>query len=331
MPAQPARAQRRLNYYRRIFSAYLGNGTSQLTFWHEHPEVNPNFYPEKLGEYYMTFLSKADYQGPLDEKGIPLLDYRGVLGRQYNPIAVAQYGLGNYNCYARTGDAARKQKFLAVADWLVETLVANQAGLEVWMHHFDWEYRDTLKAPWYSGLAQGQGISVLVRAWKETGSKHYLDAATRAARVFYVDVKDGGVACRDNDNNLWIEEYVVDPPTHILNGFLWASWGVYDYLLATGDARTRELFSSIVSTMRDRLADFDNGFWSLYEQSGTRMQMIASPFYHSLHIIQLRAMHKITGEKFFAEFADRWRSYQLSWLKRKRAFAQKVAFKLMYY
>ena len=331
MSAQSARTLKRLNYWRRIFSAYLGRGTSQLTFWHERPEVNHNFRAGELGEYYMTFLSKADYQGPFDDRGIPLLDYRGVLGRQYNPIAIAQYGLGNYNYYLRTQNADRKQKFVAVADWLLATLVPNRAGLHVWMHNFDWDYRDTLKAPWYSGLAQGQGISVLVRAWKLSGEGKYLEAAERAAQVFYVDVKDGGVICRDEGNNLWIEEYVVDPPTHILNGFFWASWGVYDYCLATADSRAGQLFEAIVSTMRKALPRFDTGFWSLYEQSGTKLRMIASPFYHALHIVQLRVMHKITGEPLFQEVADRWSAYQTSWLKRKRALAQKVVFKLLYY
>jgi hypothetical protein len=267
----------------------------------------------------------------LDEKQIPLLDYRGMLGRQYNPIAIAQYGLGNYNYYVRNGDPSRREKFLTVADWLKETLVPNEAGMQVWMHNFDWEYRDTLRAPWYSGLAQGQGISVLMRAYQETTDTVYLEAAQKAMQVFYADVKDGGVACRDAGNNLWIEEYIVSPPTHILNGFLWASWGVYDYAIITGDIAARNLFESMISTLRNRLKDFDTGFWSLYEQSGTRLRMIASPFYHALHIVQLRVMHKITGEAFFAEVADRWQGYQASWLKRKRALAQKIAFKLLYY
>src|SRR5262249_4407639 len=157
----------RLNYYHRIFSAYLGSGPSQLTFWHETPEINPNFRPGRLGEYYMTFTDKANYPGPFDQQGVPLLAYGGARGRQYNPIAIGQYGLGTYNLFARTGDPSRKTRFLKMADWLRSKLVPNQAGLGVWMHDFDFEYRDTLRAPWYSGLAQGQGISLLLRAHKE--------------------------------------------------------------------------------------------------------------------------------------------------------------------
>jgi heparosan-N-sulfate-glucuronate 5-epimerase len=321
----------RLNYYRRIFSAYLRASTSQLTFWHEVPEVNEKLTTDHLGEYYMVFKSKADYPGPFDEHGIPMLDYRGTIGRQYNPIAIAQYGLGNYNLYARTGDEDRQNKFLKVADWLVSTLVPNAAGVQVWMHNFDWEYRDRLCAPWYSGLAQGQGISVLLRAHQITGDSAYLEAARNAFRSFNVDVQQGGVACYDERGNLWLEEYIVSPPTHILNGFMWTIWGVYDYFLATGDANARKLFDDSVQTLRHTLQDFDTGFWSLYEQSGTKLKMIASPFYHSLHIVELQIMEKLTGERIFGLFADRWQSYRSSRLKRMRAFLYKVVFKLCYY
>ena len=65
--------------------------------------------------------------------------------------------------------------------------------------------------------------------------------------------------------------------------------------------------------------------------SGTRLPMIASPFYHRLHITQLRVMHRITAEAAFAQYADRWESYLRSALKRTRALCYKGAFKLCYY
>ena len=97
-----------LRYYRRIFSAYLLAGKSHLTFWHETPTENSNVHVSELGEYYMLFTEKADYRGAYDPCGIPQLDYHGNIGLQYNPIAIAQYGLGNYNLWRRTGEPGRK-------------------------------------------------------------------------------------------------------------------------------------------------------------------------------------------------------------------------------
>jgi heparosan-N-sulfate-glucuronate 5-epimerase len=320
-----------LSYYRRIFSAYLLGGKSHLTFWHETPAENPHATIDKLGEYYMLFRQKADYAGAHDDSGIPMLDYHGRIGLQYNPIAIAQYALGNYNLFRRDGDASRRNKFFLSADWLVAHLQPNPHGLAVWNHLFDWEYRDTLKAPWYSALAQGQGISVLVRAHVESGDVRYLVAAQHALAAFYQPMSEGGVAFTDDRGDLWFEEYVVSPPTHILNGFIWAAWGVYDYFLATRDRSAQDLFSRAVQTLLRNLDRYDLGFWSLYEQSGTRLPMVASSFYHRLHIVQLRVMHRLTAEETFARVAGRWEGYTRSRANRTRALCYKSAFKLAYY
>jgi heparosan-N-sulfate-glucuronate 5-epimerase len=321
----------RLNYYRRIFSAYLLGGNSHLTFWHEEPAENPQSSTTELGEYYMLFAEKADYIGPFDASGIPMLDYHGHIGLQYNPIAIAQYGLGNFNLWRRGNDTGRKTKFFRAADWLCTHLERNAHGLSVWNHHFNWEYRDTLKAPWYSALAQGQGISVLVRAHQRSGETRYLEAARLAFAAFQHSIEEGGVEFTDASGDLWFEEYIVSPPTHILNGFIWSLWGVFDYFLATKDAIAEELFAGGVRTLLHNLERYDLGFWSLYEQSGTRLPMVASPFYHRLHIVQLRVMHRLTGEPKFAEVADRWQRYSQSRAKRTRALCYKSAFKLCYY
>jgi heparosan-N-sulfate-glucuronate 5-epimerase len=321
----------RLNYYRRILSAYLLSSQSQLTFWHELPEVNLNASRSELGEYYMLFTAKADYSGHRDGNGIPMLDYHGAIGRQYNPIAIAQWGLANYNLFRRSGNEDRKTKFLAASNWLCAHLEQNPSGIWVWNHHFDWEYRTPLRSPWYSGLAQGQGISLLLRTHRETGDASYLEAAQKAFASFTKSTSDGGVTFTDERGDLWIEEYMVSPPTHILNGFMWAIWGVHDYFLATGDTFARTVCEASVRTLLNNLARYDLGFWSLYELSGTWLPMVASPFYHQLHIVQLRVMHLLTGEALFLRYAERWESYRRSRTKRTRALCYKGVFKICHY
>jgi heparosan-N-sulfate-glucuronate 5-epimerase len=255
---------RRRDYYRRIFAAYLTSHNSQLSFWHDTPEASPMISPNRLGEYYMPFLIKADYAGSFDDGKIPMLDYRGALGKQYNPIAIAQYGLGNLSHFLRTQDLARREKAICIADWLVKNLELNPRGLSVWNHHFDWEYRDTLRAPWYSALAQGQGISLLVRVHHLTHEPKYLDAARQAFACMTKTVPEGGVAFVDDSGDLWLEEYLVDPPTHILNGFIWALWGVYDFWLATSDPAAKQIFDRSIATLKANLHKYDTGFWSRY-------------------------------------------------------------------
>ena len=323
----------RWHYYRRIFPAYLGSGRSQLTFWHETPEINPRATASRLGEYYMLFREKADYAGHYDASGIPMLDYHGTIGLQYNPIAIAQWGLANYNRFSEAGDGTRWQKVLKSADWLSENLEQNSHGLWVWNHHFDWDYRDPLKAPWYSGLAQGQGISLLLRAHAHAHSEgeKYQIAADKAFVALTRPIAEGGVLFEDEEKNLWIEEYLVDPPTHILNGFMWALWGVFDYWLARTDATAKQLFERGAQTVLHNLARYDTGYWSLYEQSGTRLKMLASPFYHRLHSVQLRVTSTLTGDARFASVAERWEGYAQRRSNRSRALVEKSIFKLLHY
>jgi len=317
--------KQKLNYWRRVIVAYRKGANSQLTFWHETPTIN-----EDMG-YYMTFYDKTLYPGPFDDKGIPILDYKGVIGRQYNPIAIAQYGLGFYNRYVKENKEEYLSKFLAQCDWLVDNLEKNKYGLYVWMHHFDWEYQGILKSPWQSSLAQGSGISALIRAFVLTKNDKYLKSVKLAFVSFRKSVEEGGISFTDKEENLWFEEYIIKPYSHVLNGFIWSLWGVYDYCLITKDKIAKELFDSAVKTLEKNLYRYDIGFWSLYALSPTKLKLIASPFYHSLHIVQLDILHKMTENKTFLLFNEKWASYKKSWIKRNYALIYKIIFKIFYY
>ncbi len=331
----------RLAYYKRVLQAYLGRRPSHLSFWHGIPELNEKAFGEDPRQFYMRFHYKACYAGTADAQGIPLLDYRGAIGPQYNPIAVAQWGLGCWNLWCDTGDEAWLKKVHAAADWLVSHLEPNARGLPVWMHHFDWEYFRTLKAPWYSGLAQGQGIALLVRVRDSPAADGraavYGEAAREAFRALVTPASDGGTLVVDESGRWWVEEYLTEPPTHILNGMIWALWGVHDLErsgLAVPDRCTtcpRELWEQGVATLRSSLFRFDCGYWSLYDLSPVRLRNVSSPFYHALHIVQLRVMARLTGEAVFAEAAERWQGYAASRLRRRRAWAAKALFKLAYF
>ncbi|MDD2646443.1 MAG: D-glucuronyl C5-epimerase family protein [Patescibacteria group bacterium] len=321
----------RLNYWQRVFASYLGKSNSQLTFWHERPAVNEAAVFDSLDQYYMTFFDKTKYLGPFDSGGIPLLDYHGQIGQQYNPIAIAQYGLGHYNLYQQNHNQQNLYIAIRQANWLVDNLEKNDQGILVWMHHFDWEYRDKLKAPWYSALAQGNGISLLVRIYLTTKEEKYLAAAQKAFASLLVSIKKGGVLDIDRHGDYWLEETIVEPPTHILNGFLWTLMGVWDYWLLTKEVSAKDLFDNCLETLRNNLSYFDAGFWSLYEQSGTKMKMLTSRFYHSLHVVQLEIMYRMTNKPIFKFYHDRWDKYQKNKLFILLSQMYKTVFKIFYY
>jgi heparosan-N-sulfate-glucuronate 5-epimerase len=313
-----------------VLRVYGYRRAGPLSFWYERPEMNDVAFDRGPG-YFMRFAGKARYRGPFDPDGIPLLDYRGDIGRQYNPIAIAQYGLARFNAWAAGGTSADRAAWIVAANWLERGMRPNGHGVRVWMHDFDWPYRQRLEAPWYSGLAQGSGLSLLVRAARTTGDARYAIAAHLAFEPLHLDAADGGVLVTDASEDTWIEEYIVDPPTHILNGFIWSLWGVYDYARWSGRSDAFHIWESCVATLAKRLEDFDTGWWSLYEARDGSREMLASRYYHTLHITQLRVMYRLTGIDAFSVCADRFQTYLDRPTHRALAFGRKAIFKLRHY
>ena len=135
----------------------------------------------------------------------------------------------------------------------------------------------------------------------------------------------------DVSGDIWIEEGILEPPTHILNGFMWALWGVYDYWLFTRDANVKKMFDRFVLTMKKNLPRFDVKIWSLYELVPTRIKMVASHFYHSLHVVQLKVMYKLTGDELFLRYFRKWDEYQKNRLNRFISLWWKALFKVLHY
>ena len=326
----------RLAYLNRVLSAYLlARTSSNLSFWHTRLSLNQIDDIETIGPYYMNFEPKLDYSGPFDSDGIPLLDYKGKIGKQYNPNAVAQYALGCYDVFLKTQRPELRERFLAQVDWFVRNIRMVDDELGLWEYTFDFEYLPPLKGPWRSALAQGQGISVLARAYVMTQEETYLQIARKAFASFQRPVTDpGGVTVVGHDGYTWFEELVVypHPPTHILNGFIWALWGVYDYYLLSRDSDALSLYDEGVRTLERYLPQYDIGFWTVYQLAkNTRLKPIASDYYQRLHIVQLYAMHRLTPKKIFLEYAQRWEYYYSQKRYRALAFLWKAIFKLLYY
>lgn len=75
-------------------------------------------------------------------------------------------------------------------------------------------------------------------------------------------------------------------PNTILNGWILALFGLYDRTLVYDSRDAREALEASMSALLAYLREYDAGFWSFYDTSGT----LVSPFYHRLHIAQLEAL-----------------------------------------
>ena len=103
---------------------------------------------------------------------------------------------------------------------------------------------------------------------------------------------------------------------------------MYDSWKILNNNNAKDLFKKCCVTIEKNLEKYDNGFWSLYEQANVRLPMIASPFYHRLHIVQLKILSELSGIRQFQDTAEKWESYTSNRFNRYRAFLNKCIFKV---
>lgn len=228
------------------------------------------------------------------------------------PIAVFQYGLGAYDLYLLEKKQLYLDKFKLMADWAL----VNQEKNGAWNSFFF-----ILPENPYSAMAQGEGASLLIRAYKEFGQHEYLDAAKKAIDFMLIPIDKGGTTLYE-DEEVMFQEYTSKPT--VLNGWIFAIFGLFDYLKISSDEEKSETFNKTIRSIAMHLHDFDNGYWSMYDND----RIITSPFYHDLHIVMLRVLYDLFGVAEFNLYSEKWSRYRSQWFNAKRAFAVKAFQKL---
>ena len=262
-----------------------------------------------LGHYYHDFRYELSMPRKMDCNGIPLWDYGDPIGQRYHPVLITAYSLALHEKYLYDCDDESRTRFLQLADYLVEMQKQSRTG-------FGWEYdvpsyKYHTESRWVSAMAQGLGISALLRAYQIDPREVYLNSASKALDAFDLPCKDGGVREVDEAGHVFFEEVPSTSPagsTHILNGFFFALWGIHDYVRVTGEARAQRFLGEGIDTLRETIASYDTGYWTLY-CLGWR-NYLTDRFYHQLHIDGAAVFHLITGEPLFQRFAERWAAYQ---------------------
>ena len=130
-------------------------------------------------------------------------------------------------------------------------------------------------------------------------------------------LSEGGV-CEYSGDEVYLYEYTNLPL--VLNGWIFSIWGLYDLYKYTKEENLKPILDRTIATLKRSLPSFDMKYWSKYDAG----KCVASPFYHSLHIAQLRVMYKLFGGEEFSEYAQKWEKYQNSFWNPKRAFIKKA-------
>jgi heparosan-N-sulfate-glucuronate 5-epimerase len=272
--------------------------------------------PDGLGGYYCDLRHKARHA----VAGMPV---DGFGERDEWVIPIAQAALGYWDL--RIEGAPVEREFLGLADWLLEQRQP-AAGGSVWRTEFAVP-KYGLGPGWISAMAQGQAISVLLRAQRLSGEERYLEAAREALPPLLTPVAEGGVQ-RTLDGATVLEEYPTAAPLAVLNGWIFALFGVHELALVDGDGEARELFERSAAGVVELLPRYDAGWWSLYSlaRHGGAADL-AKPFYQRLHPVLLEALALIHPDPALPACAARWRA-QLTRRGILRATADKLAFRV---
>ncbi|MEK6963867.1 MAG: D-glucuronyl C5-epimerase family protein [Nanoarchaeota archaeon] len=278
------------------------------------------FYPElcKAEEAFdfgrTSLISRFLYYFTFDSEDVIYLQFTGFGGsaKRYFPITVQQYALCQYNLYVQQRKKENKKAFLRHANWLLENLKI-RGNVAYWPYTWKMSILGYIwKKPyaWASCIAQGQGLSVLIRAHALTKDKKYLAPCKKILNSFEIDYcKIGGVLETDKNGDSWYLEF---PATvqhgRVLNGFLYALIGLWEYYLYTKNKQAKRLFEAGKETTAKNLDRYDLNWgwfkWSRYDDA--KIFYSGRRYHHKTLLPQLKVMYSITKDGRFEKKYRQW-------------------------
>ena len=294
----------------------------------DHSNMNLCFDNSKdLNEYYIVFEEKdlntrgGNKPFQFDENGVPKIhsyidDEKA--GYYYYPITIGQYALAIYHTYLKSNDPEKKNHFLRIADWFVDSAIIDRKIGAYWLTNVN-KPEFNMFEPWKSAFSQSRALSVLLRAWQLTKNTKYLELAKKALLPFGYNTSEGGVMVNTNDNDVVYEEYVASKPTRILDGAIFSLFGLYDAVRVFRNVdessfkKASQLFDIGIDGLKHWLPKYDMGFWVFYNRCEIEGYPTNDPCtigYLRLVSAQLTVIHNITGNEIFENYVKLFNSYR---------------------
>jgi hypothetical protein len=245
-----------------------------------------------------------------DDEGVPLHTYRGTLN--YHPVYLVQRALKFLAIYRNTDDQQYYNRLVKTIEKL-EGISLKVDSAIYFPYTFDFALHgcreEKMKAPWYSGMAQGQALSLFIRTYKLTGDEKFLELSNKVYHSF-TNMKGEGyqpwVSCIDSNGNLWLEEYPRELPCFTLNGMIFGIYGLYDYYRITQKEKVKKYIQASLTTIKENIHKYRNkggvSYYCLKHQNFNA----TNPDYHKVHIRQLKMLYKITGDMYFKEMREKF-------------------------
>ena len=282
--------------------------TEQKVFPHDAivGEHNINTLIPEETYYNWEWIYRFELDHPRDSNNVSIFIYKDK--EYYHPVQLAQRTLEFLNSLKITGNNEYLKWAEAHTKKLEEIGIIYDDALH-FPYYFDYNlhgYVDQqMTAPWFSGMAQGEALSVFCRMYTITNNENYLATADQIFHSFLrvSDTVKPWVTFIDEAGYYWIEEYPIsrEYPAHVLNGFIFGIYGIYDYYSLTKNATALEVLKATLTTLKHYLGDYRvEKDISNYCLGHNHKSLV----YHNVHIDQLRTLYQITDDIFFKESAD---------------------------
>lgn len=284
---------------RRIELTYMARDLWRLAthhdYFHQPQELGMFFQDERC--YYNDLRGKSRWLGEKID-GIPAL-YIPSWGRSINmPVMVAQFGLGCLDCYLLERSGIMLENVQLIAAWVAANIRPDGSFVN-YFQQLDPNRR------YYSdnnAMVQGEYLSFITRAVKldliNTRLKSKLaDCARLITANMLTPLDEGGTASYEGED-LILYEYCRMDDYRVLNGWVFAIFGLFDQVRCTTDAQAETALNKTLNTLTRLTSSYirPDG-WTLYDNKGR----ICSPFYHALHVSLFDALSRLTG---IPEFRD---------------------------
>jgi len=287
-----------LLYLGRDFFRYL-RGTD---YFHQPQGLGRHFQDDRC--YYNDLTKKADWTG-VRRDGLPVLHVAASGQGIVLPIMALLYGIGSVDKYfAGAGDKYLDQA-QSVCRWLLTNILPQGCFDNAWSSldpKYDFYYSNN------SAMCQGLAISFAVRVIRyelaDQDTRQRLEAILESVKSNMLAPVDQEGASLRTPEGLFLLEFCRKDNYVVLNGWIFAVFGLIDYLKHRQDSQAAAFLDDTLSTMIAVLPRYclRNG-WSLYDNEGR----ISSPFYHDLHISLLDAMHRLTNQSAFRDHMQLFR------------------------
>ena len=246
---------------------------------------------------------------PRDTDDIELFYYRDQVS--YHPVFMSQRIREFLNMYMYNKDEKYLKRAEKYANKLIELAVVKNGskyGINTFRYAVHTDSSITFERFFPSGMVQGEMLCVFSRLYGITGNDKYLNFANEIFPSFFKVKRnhDFWTVRIDENNYYWVEEYPHDiRPGMTLNGFNYALFGIYEYYLITGREEAKDIYDLMLTTLLQYLPQFLESEEKSYYCLGHKVT--ATDGYHVLHYQQLQEIHRITNNKRFLDYHNRFK------------------------